>query len=98
MPNEARIKKLEQDILSKQQELETLKKVDAPVIPCKDYTDVEKIAYFDKLYLSALEHLKEAEDNGYVNEDSEHYIFEEVFQMLNLRDPRAIWTYFNKHL
>lgn len=95
MANEAKIKQLEKEIADKQNLIEKLKQVSSAVIKLEDYTNEEKIKFFDKLYSSAMAHLKEAEEKGYTDEDTPHYMYEEVFGILNLRSTRELWKYFN---
>lgn len=93
---EERRKKLEEEILRKQKELELLdSNKRTGIIPLEDYTNEEKIEYFDKLYKQALSIIEEAEEDGYVNEDSDHYLYEEAMKSLNIKNPREMWKYFN---
>jgi len=95
MANEGRIKQLQIEIELKRSEIEKLKKQPAAIINLEDYTTEEKVAFFDQLYKSSLRHLMEAEENSYVSNDSEHYMYEEMFTILNIKDKDALWEYYN---
>jgi len=49
--------------------------------PKADHTDAEKIAAFDKLRQAALEDLEKAKQEGYRDDDAEHYIYEDVMKL-----------------
>ncbi|MFW6225770.1 MAG: hypothetical protein ACOC3V_02270 [bacterium] len=88
--------KLKEDILRKQKELEQIEKLeDGCIIPVEDYTDEEKINYFDKTYAFAKQMLTDLENSGYSNEDNEHYAFEHVVEILNIKNKRKLWDYWN---
>ena len=47
------------------------------------------------VYNSALSHVKEVEAEGWVDEDAQHYMFEDVMSILNIEDTKAVWNYYN---
>ena len=59
-----------------------------------EYTDKEKIEFFDKLYRSALAELKELEEKGYSSEYNQHYAWEEYIKIL-AKDRTTFWEYWN---
>lgn len=61
----------------------------------EDYTNEEKIKFFDNLYKQALSIIEEAEEEGRVDEDSDHYLYEDTMKILNIKNPREMWDYFN---
>ena len=89
-------RELELEIAQKQKALQDLDNAqNAPVIEASEYSTEDKVAFFDKLHSSALTHLKEAEENGYTDDDSQHYMYEEMFTILNIKNKKALWDYFN---
>ena len=60
-----------------------------------EFTDEEKINFFDKLYNSAYSELVDTESNGYHNEDCVQYDWEEYIEIL-ARDHDAFWKYWRK--
>lgn len=92
-----RRKQIEDEIAKKQAELDGLSnKEDVPVIELSDYTDEEKVKYFDSMYKMAFDHLKSVEDSGYKDDDAENWFFEEGFKILNIKNPKSLWNYYNK--
>ena len=76
--NEAfsRKERIQADIDKKAKELEDLKKSlesgeDRPIKSLEDWTEEEKVEWFDKFYKFALNHVDEREDSGYDDEDRE---------------------------
>ncbi len=94
---ERRRKEIEAQIAKKQKELEELQNSENDaVIELSDYTTEDKVKFFDSMYKMAAEHLKQAESEGYVDDDSEHWFFEEGFGILNLKDKKKLWNFYNK--
>jgi hypothetical protein len=68
--------KLEQEIKDAKKKLEELEKKaktdnrSLAIKSLEEYTNEEKIKFFDKLYENALEELEELEKEGYSNEDN----------------------------
>jgi len=60
----------------------------------EEYTDDEKIKFFNKLYKSASIELDELEKNGYGDEDNAHYAWEEYITIL-AKDNKEFWKYWN---
>lgn len=88
---------LKRQIKKLKEELNELKNPPvSPVITSDKYSDEEKVLFFDKLHKSLMEHFDYAVNNGYTNEDDPHYIYEEAFSILNLRDTKELWKYFKK--
>ena len=76
-------------------ELEKLDRVESGIVELSDYTDEQKINFFDKYYNMARMSVKSLEDNGYSDKDEEHWFFEEGMQILNIDDKNALWKYIN---
>ena len=55
------------------------------------YTNEEKCAKFDALYRFAKEHYDSNKYSGYTNDDSKHYIYEDVMNMLG----EYVWENYN---
>jgi len=60
----------------------------------EEYSDEEKIKFFDKLYKTALSELEFLEKNKYNHNDDEHYAWEAYIQILS-KDNDAFWSYYN---
>jgi len=92
-----RRKEIEAEIVRKQKELDELQNSENDaVIELSDYTTEDKVKFFDSMYKMAAEHLKSAEEDGRVDDDSEHWFFEEGFTILNLKDKKKLWNFYNK--
>ena len=87
--------RLEAELAQKMAELAALEDVETGIVALEDYTVEQKIEFFDSLYNSALSHLKEVEEEGWVDEDAAHYMFEDVMSILNIEDTKAVWNYYN---
>ena len=74
--------KRKQELLAELQKLEETGGDNAPVIKVEDYTTEEKVAFFDKCHKFAMDYLKETEEKGYANEDTRHYMYETLFEVL----------------
>jgi len=60
----------------------------------EEYTDEEKIKFFDKMYKNALSELVNYETGRYHDDDCDHYAWEEYIQILS-RDRTSFWKYWN---
>ena len=93
------IKKLQKEIEEKQALLEKLQKQEVenkPIIKLEDYSNADKIAYFDRLYKFANSILNKAENGErHDDNDDEHWAYEEVMLILNINNNRDFWKYFN---
>jgi hypothetical protein len=87
--------RLEAELAQKMAELAALEDVETGIVALEDYTVEQKVKFFDSLYNSALSHVKEVETEGWVDEDAEHYMFEDVMSILNIEDTEAVWNYYN---
>jgi len=87
--------KLEAELAQKMAELAALEDVETGIVALEDYTVEQKVKFFDSLYNSALSHVKEVEAEGWVDEDAQHYMFEDVMSILNIEDTKAVWNYYN---
>jgi len=91
--------KLEAELAQKQAELAALneqeREASNAIVPLENYTDEQKIKFFDSLYNSALSHVKEVEAEGWIDEDAAHYMYEDAMSILNIENPRAMWNYYN---
>lgn len=85
--------RLEAELAQKMAELAALEDVETGIVALEDYTVEQKIEFFDSLYNSALSHLKEVEEEGFVN--VAQYMFEDVMSILNIEDTKAVWNYYN---
>lgn len=100
MEKQSRIDEVKAEIERKKRELESLEKslsMDKRRMAIKDlseFSDEEKIKQFDKIYNIALSVVEEAEENGYVDEDTDHYVYEDVMGII-ARDRQEFWKYFN---
>jgi len=66
----------------------------APIIELKDYTDEEKIKFFDEVYDMSREYLaNKEEDSG--RDDDEHWFFEKCIESLNIGNSSKVWKYIN---
>jgi len=93
---------LEREIEEKKAELARAKKKlssqqrDLAIKKLDEYTEEEKIKFFDSMYKSALSMLVNKEKNGHSNEDDPQYTWEEVMMIL-ARDPKLFWKYYNSN-
>jgi hypothetical protein len=87
--------RLEAELAQKMAELAALEDVETGIVALEDYTIEQKVKFFDSLYNSALSHVKEVEAEGWVDEDAQHYMFEDVMSILNIEDTKAVWNYYN---
>ena len=87
--------RLEAELAAKQAELAALEDVETGIVALEDYTVEQKVKFFDNLYNSTLSHVKEVEAEGWVDEDTAQYMFEDVMSILNIEDTRAMWNYYN---
>lgn len=87
--------KLEAELKEKMAQLAALEDVESGIVPLKNYTTEQKVAFFDNMYKSAESHIKEVEAEGWVDEDAAHYMFEDCMRILNIEDPKAMWNYYN---
>ena len=99
--NEAfsRKERIQANIAKKAKELETLKKSlesgeDRPIKSLEDWTEEEKVEWFDKFYKFALNHVDEREDSGYDDEDSDHWFFEQGMSIL-YDNRKEFWDWYN---
>jgi 3-oxoacyl-(acyl-carrier-protein) synthase len=60
-----------------------------------EYTDTQKIQFFDKFYEMALDTVKAMEDTGISDDDDEHWFYEMGMSILNLEDTDKLWKYIN---
>ena len=92
-----RKEQLKNDIAKMQAELERIEApiTSAPVLRLTDYTNEEKIAFFDSMYKLAFDTIKEVKENGYCDEDTVNWFYETGFAVLNLRDTKSLWKYKN---
>lgn len=92
--------KLKRELAESKARLEQLEKQektddrDNAIKKLEEYTDQEKIKFFDKMYKSAFSELKAVEECGYHDEDCTHYAWEEYIQIL-AKDNKLFWKYFN---
>lgn len=95
MTEKEKLEKEIKDAKSKLEELEKKAKTDTRSLAVKsldEYTDKEKIKFFDKLYKSALSELSELEEKGWSDEDNATYAWEEYIQIL-AKDRESFWKY-----
>lgn len=93
---------LRREIANKQAELNYLENEEARNVRIEaikgldEFTPLEKIEIFDKLYASAMVNLNDAEDEGTGkdNTDSEHYSWEAHMEIL-VRKKQLFWDYWN---
>lgn len=94
------VERLEKELLDAKLKLEQARekeKYSARNLAIKDlseFTDEEKIKKFDALYESAMYSIKEVERTGFVNEDDEHYSWEDLIT-IPARDKDKFWKYYN---
>jgi hypothetical protein len=55
----------------------------------EEYTNEEKIQFFDRLYMGALSDFKKREESGF--DIDEHFVWENVMEILS-RDKREFWN------
>ena len=90
-----RKKQIQEEIKKKETELKKLETGEREgIIPLKDYTDEDKIKYFDKLYKVCIGIIEDLEEEGY-SKDHDHWIFEEGIQILNIKNSNEFWKYYN---
>jgi len=93
---EQRKRKLEEEILKKQEELKKLETGEREgIIPIEQYTDKDKIEFFDRMYKFAISLVEELENKGYSDEDNDTWAFEETMEILNTKKPKEFWNYWN---
>ena len=80
--------------LQKLEERERNSKRNDAIKEISEYTSEEKIQFFDKLYDSAYTELVSVEENHCRDDDSDHYTWEEMIQIL-ARDKNKFWKYWN---
>lgn len=103
MEKQSRIEQVKAEIESKKRELEALEKslsMDTRKMAIKDlseFSDEEKIIEFDKIYNIVLNVVEEAEKNSYIDEDTDHYVYEDVMSII-ARNKKDFWKYFNSLL
>ncbi len=61
----------------------------------EEYSDEEKIDFFNAIYKNAI-YMLELAENDNAHDDDEHHLFEDAFRVLNLRDKKLLWNYYNK--
>jgi hypothetical protein len=89
--------KLIDELSLKQRELDELENQKRTgIIPLEEYSEEEKIEYFNKMYNSAIKIVEELEDSGHNDDDDEHWSYEAHMEILNLHKPKEFWNYFNK--
>lgn len=76
-------------------ELEKLDNVKSAITPLEDYTDEQKIDFFDALYKMSEDVVKEMENTGFSNDDEQNWFYEMGMSVLNLKDTAAMWKYIN---
>jgi hypothetical protein len=86
--------KLEAEIAERIAQLNSLETIPTGIIPLEDYSDEQKIDFFNNFYKFALEHVKEVEEEGWVDEDTSQWFYEEGMTILNLKDTKALWKYY----
>jgi hypothetical protein len=89
------LKEIEDSRLKLQQleENERKSRRDNSIRQLHEYTNQEKVEFFDSLYHSAYNELVEYEKRGYENEDNEHYAWEAYIEILKKGD--GFWDYWN---
>lgn len=60
----------------------------------EEYTEEEKIKFFDKMYKSALDELNRTIKDKYHDDDCCHYVWEEYIEIL-ARDKKEFWKFWN---
>ena len=68
--------------------------VESPIIELKDYTDTQKIKFFDEVYEMSREYLAEKEEDP-EREGDEHWFFEKCIESLNIGNSSKVWKYIN---
>lgn len=85
MSNEiSRLEKRIEELKEAKSKLDTLRKLES-------YSDKEKCIEFDKFYYYAREIIEEKVSKGYIDEDTGHWCFEMVMNLLG----EDIWECFN---
>ena len=93
---ERKRKQISDEIAKKQKELEELENAaTAPVVELSDISTEEKVKFFDGMYKMAADHLKACE-NETDRDDDDHWFYEYGFTALNMKNPKALWSYKNK--
>ena len=78
------VERLEKELLDAKLKLEQAREkeknsaINLAIKDLSEFTDEEKIKKFDTLYESAMYSIKEVERTGFVNEDDEHYSWEDL--------------------
>lgn len=91
---------LKKEIETKKQQLRELEELEAKSLrdeaikPLSEFTIEEKIARFDGMYNFAKSCLEFTEENGYSNEDDEHYAWEEIMTLL-AKNRNKFWKFYN---
>ncbi len=87
------------DLEAEEREIERLDNQKSAIKPLKDYTDKQKIKFFDSLYVMAEKDLARLiETDGYHDSDSQ-YFFEAVMEILardQTGNKQKFWDYYNR--
>jgi predicted RNase H-like nuclease (RuvC/YqgF family) len=92
--------KLEKELAETKKKLKELKKQEKKskrnlaIRDLSEVTALDKIKFFDMMYNSSLEELKQLEKEHYHDEDAEHYAWEASIEIL-AKDHTAFWEYWN---
>lgn len=89
------LKQIEDSKLKLQQleENERKSRRDSVIRQLHEYTNQEKVDFFDSLYGSAHNELINYEKKGYLHDDDEHYAWEAYIEILKKGD--GFWEYWN---
>lgn len=99
-----REEEIEQEILEKQEELRLLKEIkknstrSLAVKELEDYSNEEKVEFFEKMHKYAMNELEELEDGKYCEDsDNDHYGWEYLMKII-IRDHKLFWDYYNSFI
>lgn len=96
------IKRLEREIAEKTAKLNQLKhaeklEAEGAILPAEAFTPMEKIEKFDKLHAHVMDIIERIREQGFMDEDEEHYLYEHAMVFV-ASDPTKFWKYFNRLL
>jgi len=94
---------LEEEIKRKEEELRDLKEklkntIPTGIIkPINEFSYDEKVSKFDNMYNYVIDTINSIKENGYKNDDEEHFAWEKLMEFV-VKDGKTVdfWKWFNK--
>ena len=86
------IKELRAQVAEAEVKIEFLHTWEGNTVAIKDITIEQKIKAFDELYSTIHDLVKQAVDEGYMDEDAKHWVYE---QAMNMTLGAGVWKVIN---